>query len=119
MDKWLNACVATERAFSVMKGINFNKQKSIKMAKYMIIILIISITDTTIHGPIHQRLLNNDDNVDKKRIWRIVTYSSNLQFYDTFLHMFHFFISFIINIISAILIIVMTTRQRAQIENQQ
>ncbi|CAF4031410.1 unnamed protein product, partial [Adineta steineri] len=47
--------------------------------------------------PVYRRLLNNHD---EKYIWYIVTYPSNL-------------------IISAILIIVITTRQRAQVKNQQ
>ncbi|CAF0830570.1 unnamed protein product [Rotaria sordida] len=118
MDKWLSACVATERVFNVIRGTSFNKEKSIKMAKYIIIILIIFMIGTTIHNPIHRRLLNDDDNNDEKRIWCIVTYPSSLQSYDTIIHICHFFIPFIINIISAIVIIVMTTRQRRRAENQ-
>jgi len=36
MDKWFNGCIAMERAFNIIKATNFNKRKSIKVAKYMI-----------------------------------------------------------------------------------
>jgi hypothetical protein len=34
---WLSACVAMERAANVSKGISFNRTKSIKVAKWMIL----------------------------------------------------------------------------------
>jgi hypothetical protein len=40
---WLNACVAIERAISITKGIKFNKSKSIRIAK-MIIVFVILLT---------------------------------------------------------------------------
>ncbi|CAF4432916.1 unnamed protein product, partial [Adineta steineri] len=40
LDQWLNACVAIERAMTVIKGVHFNKKKSVKIAKYVIVILI-------------------------------------------------------------------------------
>ncbi|CAF4109772.1 unnamed protein product, partial [Adineta steineri] len=39
LDAWLNACVAVERAILVFKGVNFNKQKSQRIAQWIILIL--------------------------------------------------------------------------------
>jgi hypothetical protein len=38
LDGWLNACIATERTVNVSKGINFNKKKSRRMARWIILI---------------------------------------------------------------------------------
>ncbi|CAF3364239.1 unnamed protein product [Rotaria sp. Silwood1] len=70
---------------------------------------------TTIHDPIHRRLIDDDNDDDEKRIWCIVTYSSNLQTFNTVLNIFHFLTPFIINLISGLVIIIMTTRRRTAV----
>ena len=67
MDQWLSACVAIERAIASIQGIHFNKQKSKQMAKYIIFSLLLLIIITNIHDPIHRRLID-DNNNDEKRI---------------------------------------------------
>ena len=59
LDRWLIGFVALERAYNSYKGINFNKTKSIKIAKYAI-----------------SRLVNDDSNDEQKRIWCIVSFFS-------------------------------------------
>jgi Na+/proline symporter len=118
MDRWLNACVGMERAFNIVKGPQFDKKKSKRVAKYIILILTLLMMITNIHDPIHRRLLDDgNDYDDDKRIWCIISYSSRLQTFNTFLNMFHFFVPFILNIISAVIIIVMTARQRTHVGN--
>jgi hypothetical protein len=118
MDRWLNACVGMERAFNIVKGPQFDKKKSKRVAKYIIFILTLLMMITNIHDPIHRRLLDDgNDYDDDKRIWCIISYSSRLQTFNTFLNMFHFFVPFILNIISAVIIIVMTARQRTHVGN--
>ncbi|CAF1411627.1 unnamed protein product, partial [Rotaria sordida] len=120
MDQWLNACVAIERTITIIKGTRFDQNKSKQIAKYIILVLLFTITSTTIHDPIHRRLLNeNDDDVDEKRIWCIVSYSSNLRAFNSFILIFHFLAPFFINTISAIIIIVMITRQRTTVRQHQ
>ncbi|CAF4807833.1 unnamed protein product, partial [Rotaria sp. Silwood2] len=80
MDHWLNACVAAERAITSIRGAKFNERKSKKTAKYFIISLIILMISTTIHDPLHRRLIDDvDENGENKRIWCIVSYSSSLE----------------------------------------
>ena len=112
MGQWLNACVAIERTIAAIKATSFNKKKSKQIAKYIIIVLFIFNMSTSIDDPIHRRLVDDDDD-DQNRIWCIVTYSSNrLQTFNTVMNMFHFLTPFIINLVSALLIIILTARQR-------
>ena len=118
MDQYLHACVALERALTVIKGVNFNKKQ---MSKYIIIILLLlfGTISTTIHNPIHRRLL--DENVEEieKRIWCIASYSSRLQTYNTIINFIHFFIPFISHLASALIIILINSRQKVQTRNRQ
>ncbi|CAF1355312.1 unnamed protein product [Adineta steineri] len=121
MDRWLSTCVAIERVISVIKGVNFDKNKSKKMAKFIILILFIFNISTNIHDPIHRHLIenNDNDNDNEKRVWCIITYSSTLRKYNRIINLCHFFIPFIINLISGPLIIIVTTRQRKIIRIQE
>ncbi len=56
LDAWLNACVAVERTINVSQGITFNKKKSVRVARWIIIILPIFIMSTIIHEPLHRDL---------------------------------------------------------------
>ncbi|CAF1277889.1 unnamed protein product [Adineta steineri] len=52
MDQWLNACVACEKAITVIKGASFKKKKSIKVAKFTVILLVVFNIFTIIHEPL-------------------------------------------------------------------
>jgi len=69
LDSWLNACVAIERAVNVAQGVNFNKKKSKRIARWIIIILPFCIMGTIIHEPLYRELfvynlqkVNKDEN---------------------------------------------------------
>ncbi|CAF0744979.1 unnamed protein product [Adineta steineri] len=109
MDRWLSACIAIERVIAVIKGTSFDKNKSKKMAKFIILIVFIFNISTNIHDPIHRHLIKDNDNDNEKRIWCIITYSSALRTYNTIMNLCHFFIPLIINLISGPLIILVTT----------
>jgi hypothetical protein len=122
MDQWLNACVATERAFTIIKGANFNKKKSKRTAKFVIILLVIVIGGTSIHDPISRGLIdegsNDDDDDNVKRTWCIVNYGSVLYTYNSMINTIHFFGPFIINLISTIILITKKSRQQANIHKK-
>jgi hypothetical protein len=119
LNQWLNACVAVERAVTTMKGTKFSKEKSKQMAKYILLGLIILNISTTIHDPIHRRLIEDDDDDNEKRIWCFVTYPSELQTFNTVMNIFHFLTPFIINLISAPIIIIVTARQKITVQKNQ
>jgi hypothetical protein len=112
MDQWLNACVAIERAVTTIKGVHFNQERSKKMAKYVIIFLVLFTTITNGYDPFYRRIIDDGEDGDQKRIWCFVTYTSGFHILHSIVNILHFFAPFIINIISAALIILSTTRQR-------
>ncbi|CAF0733758.1 unnamed protein product [Adineta steineri] len=109
IDKWLHACVAIERIISVRQGINFDKQKSLRVAKYVIITVILSNFAIYIPQIIDLRVFTDKT---EERSWCVVTYTSFVQIYSFTLIMFHYVSPLIINFISAATIIIITTRQR-------
>ncbi|CAF0995427.1 unnamed protein product [Rotaria sp. Silwood1] len=120
MDQWLSACIAIERTVIAIKGISFDKKKSKQIAKYIILILLILNISTTIHDPIHRHLIDDDNDDDnEKRIWCIVTYSSSFQTFNTVVNIFHFLTPSIINLISGLIIIKITSRQRQVVRPHQ
>ncbi|CAF1115837.1 unnamed protein product [Adineta steineri] len=121
MDQWLNACVAMERAVTIIKGVQFDKKKSKELAKKVLIILLILNILTLIHDPIYRQLYQeeNDNDDNKRRIWCIVNYSSNLQIYDRAINTFHFFVPFLINLISSVTLIVKKSDQKRHLQKNQ
>jgi len=118
IDRWLCACVAIERSILSIQGTKFNKQKSKKISKYIIFIVISLIMITHIPDSIHRRLIDDNDN-DEKRIWCIVSYSSFLQIFNSIINLIHFFIPFLINLISPIIIIKVQIQQRLTVQPDQ
>ena len=120
MNQLLVACIAFERAKTATQGINYNQIKSKQLARYLIIVLVGLTAGTSIHDPIHRHILIDDENdVEEKRIWCILRYSTTVRNYSSFISMFYFLGGFIANIISAIIIIIVTTRQRASCQAHQ
>ncbi|CAF2966223.1 unnamed protein product [Rotaria sp. Silwood2] len=115
IDNWLNGCIACERAFSLFKGIYFDKIKSRKMAKWIIIFVIIINIILIIPQIIYLHLF---DDIKEERTWCVVLYSSLLNTYTSFIIFFHFFLPFLINLFSAIFIIIGTARQRYLMKNE-
>ncbi|CAF0955114.1 unnamed protein product [Adineta steineri] len=115
LDAWLNACVAIERAILVFKGINFNKQKSQQIARWIMLILPICIMGSIIHEPLHRELyeIKTDTNqVDIDR-WCVTRYSPPVQQYNTIILFFHLVAPCMINLCSALFIVFGSARQRS------
>jgi hypothetical protein len=108
-DNWFNGCVAIERVCAVFLGVNFNKIKSKRIAKWIIFILPILITTTIIYEPLYRGLYDDEE---EQRTWCVTHYSQSLQIYNSAIILIHFLVPFIINLCSASFIIIMTARQR-------
>jgi len=89
------------------------------MAKYIITLLIIMTSSSTVYNVIHRRLVDDDSNDEYKRIWCIVSYPSQLSYFNQIVHMFHFLIPFLMNIISAVIIIFLATKRRQAVQHDQ
>ncbi|CAF0857863.1 unnamed protein product [Adineta steineri] len=109
IDKWLHTCVAIERIISVQHGVSFDKQKSVKIAKYVIIMVI--LLNFAAYVPQIFELHVFTDKTEERN-WCVITYSSIIQIYSFTLIIFHYAAPLTINFISAITIIIITTRQR-------
>jgi hypothetical protein len=119
MDQWLKACVAMERVMTIIKRTRFNKQKSKQIAKYIILFLLVLTVSTTIHDPIHRRLIDDVDNDEERRIWCIVSFPSSLQMFNLMINIFHFLTPFVINLVSAVIIIKKAAQQRTAIRTRE
>lgn len=112
---WIHALIAIERTFSVYKGMHFNKNQSKLIAKWMMVIIILFSILTSIHDPFHRRLIHD---AEDNRTSCIVSYSSNLQIYDSFILLFHFSTPFLLNLLSSLIIIVLVARTRFTAKKQ-
>jgi hypothetical protein len=115
-DSWLNACVAIERAITVLKGVNFNKLKSKRVAQWMILILPLFILSTIIHEPLYRNLF---DDTEEQRVWCVTYYSRSVQKYNTAILFFHFLAPFSCNLLSALFIIFTIVRHRSVVQTGQ
>jgi hypothetical protein len=129
-DTWLNACVAIERAIHVLKGIHFDKKKSKRIARWIIIFLPFCIMATLIHEPIYRtlfeyqpavkRTVDNETNVNmtdedttERYVSCVTRYSRSVQAYNTVILFFHLVAPFVANLFSALFIIFGAARQRS------
>ncbi|UJR11665.1 hypothetical protein I4U23_015846 [Adineta vaga] len=121
MDQWLNACVALERAITIIQARRFVTKKSKQLAKKVLILLLLLTILTSIHDPIHRRLFQeeNENDNSKIRIWCIVNYSSNLQIHNRIMNTLHFFVPFLINFISSNILIQKRFHQKVHVCNDQ
>ncbi|CAF1003630.1 unnamed protein product [Adineta steineri] len=113
---WLTACVAIERTFVIINGVNFNKKRSKEIAPWIIVGVIIFCFASGIQDPIHRKLIHDKE---EERTWCIARYSLKLQIYDSTIHLVHFIIPFSINLISAILIIILEARTHSNARKKQ
>ena len=112
---WLRACVCVERALTVGQGVGFNPDKSKRTAKLMIFVIYLLVLLTTLHEPLHRHLT---DDAEEQRIWCVTNYSSVWTLINSAVTLLHFLAPFIINIVSALLIIIMGARRRSAIQQR-
>ena len=108
---WLSACVACERTVSVIKGINFNRKSSVRMVKFVSSTLLICLILTSIHQVFGRELIPDPRSDD--RLWCVVKFSKGwLATYNTVMNMFNSIVPFVINFISAILLLITFSRSK-------
>jgi hypothetical protein len=90
-----------------------------QIAKWIIIWTYIITAVTYIHDPIYRRLIDdNEEEGEERRTWCHVQFNSSLQLFNSIVLACHFFLPFILNIISALMIIINTARQRSTAQKQ-
>ena len=136
IDGWLNACVAIERTVNVFKGVTFDKKLSKRIARWVILILPILILMNLIHEPLHHQLIEYTNQKYKftnqnlslsedaeyeieYNIMCVTRYFDSVQIYNTISLFVHLVVPFVVNVCSALLIIVGTARQRSAARKKQ
>ena len=120
LDQWLNASIATERAYTTMQGARFNKRQSKKIAKCVIMSLVMFNIVTIIHDPIYRRLVNEGNDYNEiRRTWCIIDYTSQLQIYNYSINTIHLFGPFLINLISVVLLMRKKTQLQLKMSKNQ
>ncbi|CAF2943632.1 unnamed protein product [Rotaria sp. Silwood2] len=109
---WLDACVFVERIFTIMKGAKFSKTKSKRIAKWVVLCVILLTTITHLHIPLHHRLADDVD-VEEQRTWCLAQYSTSVNILSSFITLTHFLIPFAINALSVLFINIYIARSRS------
>ena len=112
---WFSACVAIERAYMVLRGINFNPHRSQKVARWVILTTIVATLASLVHDPIYRRLIDDEE---EQRSWCVVHFPSPVQRYHSAINVVHFLLPFLINFVSALIIIGNVARRHSSIRQQ-
>ncbi|CAF0822461.1 unnamed protein product [Adineta steineri] len=118
IDQWLTTFVSIERAYIAIKGIHFGQKKTANIAKWTILSVILVTILTNIHDPIYRQLFEEDNDYEK-RILCIVNYSYSIRIFNIIMNLSHSLLTFIINLLSAIIIVTIKTRQCKALHTQQ
>ena len=113
---WLTACVAIERGFTAVRGVNFNQKRSKRVARWIIITVLLISFISMVHDPIHRQLINDEQ---EQRIWCIVRYSPGMKIYNSIVQIIHFIIPFLTNLISALVVILTIARTHSTARKNQ
>ncbi|CAF1081290.1 unnamed protein product [Adineta ricciae] len=117
-NEWLNTCVAIERTWAVKKKARFSRVISKKLSKWIIFILITLISLICLPELIYRRMIIDQED---KRTWCILTLNYEQQailfrFY-VISNVLLFLLPTVINLISSIIIIIITFRFKQQLNS--
>lgn len=113
---WLSACVAIERAVTTVQGVTFDKAKSKRAAKWVILLVVLFTAGTHIHDPLHSVLVDDEE---ESRTFCIAQYTPSVQVFDRVINALHFFVPFAVNCFCALIIIIAAGRRRSQVHKKQ
>lgn len=114
LSNWLSACVSIERTYAVACGALFDKQSSIRMAKYLCLLLLIVLAGITVHEPISRQLI--EDPRLGRYTWCVTKFhSDSWQKLASILSITHLIGPFLVNVLSTGGLIVILARQRSTI----
>jgi len=111
VSNWLMTCIACERLMMVIKGFNFNKWESVRVSKVVKRCLFLLLLLTFIPQIFNRQLINNPQ-IEKRLLCVIQFRYTWLRIYEIIINFFRDIIPFIINIISAILLLKFFSRKK-------
>lgn len=115
LSNWLSVCVGIERTYIVAYGVLFNKQKSIRIAKLLCIVLLLVLTGLTVHEPMTRQLI--EDPRLGRFTWCIKKYdSTKLQTLASILSIIQLVGPFLVNSLSMSILIVIISRKKLNLK---
>ncbi|CAF1445939.1 unnamed protein product [Adineta ricciae] len=113
---WLSACVAIERAVTIVQGVAFDKAKSKRTAKWVILLVMLFTVGTHIHDPLHRGLVDDEE---ESRTFCIAQYTPSIQVFDRVVNALHFFVPLAVNCFCALIVIIAAARRRSKVDKKQ
>jgi hypothetical protein len=114
IEDWLSVCVSIERVILMKQSNNLRKNKSVIIARWIIIGIILITFVSYIHDPLYRRLIDEEED----RRWCIIQYSSLSKTVDSIIRIIHFVIPFVLNLICALIIIITVARVRSNVQKK-
>lgn len=112
---WFSACVAVERTANVILSTRFNKKKSKQASTCVIWAVICFAVSTYLPDPLHRVLI--EDEIEARH-WCIIRSSTSIEQFNSINLMFHSVTPFVINGISAIILIIGKSRTYSMTNNE-
>jgi hypothetical protein len=106
----LSVSVSIERTLVVIKGVNFDKRKSKKIAKWIVFAIVILALATNTQDPLYRTLIHDDQ---EQRTWCVIRYPASIYIFNTIINIAYFLMSFISNFLSTAIIIITMARKRS------
>ena len=114
LSNWLSACVSIERTYSVARGALFDKQSSIRTAKYLCLVFLIVLAGITVPEPFSRQLI--EDPRLGRYTWCVTKFhSESWQKLSSILSIIHLIGPFLINFLSTGALIVILARRRSTV----
>ena len=116
---WINSCVLLEYVSVIRLVGRFTQKKSRKFAKRIIGILCVVVPLSFIHDPWH-RLSVIDPRLDRNyRPWCVLRLEHRpAQIFNTIITLFHYLLPFLINILSAVFILIDLAKMKSRVNEQ-
>ncbi|CAF3833248.1 unnamed protein product [Rotaria sordida] len=85
------------------------------MIKLVVFSVLLCTFASLLHDPIHRRLIDDEE---EERTWCLINLTSNVEIYNSFINIFHFIVPFLLQVISAIRIIISIAKQRVLVNKR-
>ncbi len=110
---WLTACIALERTFMILQGVQFNCARSKIIARYIALPITILFTfGSTFHKATYRHVIN-DFRSNEPTWWCIMEFDQNaIKNYDIVVNIVHLTIPLFINLITTFYFLLAKTRRK-------
>ena len=109
---WLAAIIAIERAITVVKGVRFDKGRSVRMSKFVIIIILLSVAISLIHIIFIYELVVNPFSMNSFSCIKVMN-SKITEIYEPTINIIQLICPVLIHIISILTFLITKARRKS------